>query len=279
MLAIAFGLMAAFSYGSGDFLGGLAGRRIGARRTVLYAYVLGLPILVLVAFLTGQLRMPAVDWLWCGAAGIVGSLGFLALYGALAKGNMSTAAPVASVTSASLPVIAGVFLEGMPSMAPLAGFALALIAIWLLSWGSKTGERSTLGFKDLAQPVLAGLGMGVYYIFINFGSQESLLGPLVASRLAGALTLFLVAVVKGDARPPSPSLWPLLAMNALLDLGGSFFYILSGQTGRMDLAAILTSLYSGVTVLLAWLVLRERIQSRQRLGILLTLAAIVLITR
>jgi len=278
MLAIVFGLVAACSYGSGDFLGGLAGRRIGALKTALYAYVLGVPILVLAAFLTGQLNMFNADWLWCGAAGIMGSLGFLALYGALARGNMSTAAPVASVTSASLPVIAGAFLDGMPSMAALAGFVLALVAIWLISSGGKHGTSPGRGLKDLAQPVFAGLGMGVYYIFINIGSQESLLGPLVASRLAGALTLLLVALGKRDARPPVLSLWPLLAMNALLDLGGSFFYILAGQTGRMDLAAVLTSLYSGVTVLLAWLVLRERIQPRQRFGIVLALAAIVLIT-
>jgi hypothetical protein len=149
MLAIVFGLGTALCYGSADFIGGIAGRRIGALKTVLYAYVLGLPVLVSAALLNGGLGKELVDWLWCGAAGI-----------------------------------------------------LALAAVWLISRGSKTGTSPDVQRKDLALPLLAGLGMGLYYVFINFGSQNSVLAPLAASRLTGTMTLFFVALGQRKLKPP-----------------------------------------------------------------------------
>ena len=277
MPSILFGLASALFWGTGDFTGGLVSRHIGAVRATLYVQAVGFLPLLVIALLTHQTSMRLADWLWCGSAGVIGSLGFLALYRALAEGQMSIAAPVAALTSASLPVIVGALKDGLPSGSTLAGFVLALIAIWFVS---QTGNdrASHLQLKDLSLPFLAGLGLGAYFIFVNQGSQTSVFAPLVAVRGAGVLTLLIFASHSGELHLPSRSILPLVTLNAIFDVGGSLFYILAGQAGRMDIAAVLSSLYSGVTVLLAWLILHEKITRKQWVGIVTTLMAIVLIT-
>jgi uncharacterized membrane protein len=110
------------------------------------------------------------------------------------------------------------------------------------------------------------------------GGQTSLLAPLVAVRGAGGLTLFIVAAFSKEFHLPSRPMLPLVILNVSADVLGSLFYVLAVQSGRMDIAAVLGSLYSGATVLLAWFFLREKIIGVQRLGIAIAMLAIVLIT-
>lgn len=276
MQSILFGLASALFWGAGDFAGGLVSRRANAVRASLYVQAGGLiPVLALALF-ARQLNMPFVDWLWCGAAGVIGSLGFLALYRALADGQMSTAAPIAAVTSAGLPAIVGVLRDGVPSASIVAGFIFALAAIWLISQNG--AGTINLRLKDLLLPFLAGLGFGIYFIFVDLGGQTSIFAPLVAVRGAGGLTLMIVAAFSKELHLPSRSMLPLVLLNISVDVLGSVFFILAVQSGRMDIAAVLGSLYSGVTVLLAWLILREKISGLQRIGVAIALLAIILIT-
>jgi len=277
MPSILFGLASALSWGAGDFTGGLVSRRIGAMRATLYVQAVGLLPLLVVALLTGQISMSLTDWLWCGSAGVFGSLGILALYRALAGGQMSTAAPIAALISASLPVIVGTLMDGLPSGFTLVGFIFALIAIWFVSQaGNNNGLR--LQLSELIFPFLAGMGIGAYFIFVHLGSQTSVFAPLVAVRGAGALTLMIFAARTGELQLPSRSNFSLVVLNTTFDIGGSFFYVLAGQAGRMDIAGVLSSLYSGATVLLAWFILREKISRKQWAGIVVSLAAIILIS-
>lgn len=276
MQSILFGLASALFWGAGDFAGGLVSRRANAVRASLYVQAGGLIPVLAIALFARQLTMPLVDWLWCGAAGVIGSLGFLALYRALADGQMFTAAPIAAVTSAGLPAIVGVMRDGVPSASIVAGFIFALAAIWLISQ-NRTGTIK-LRLKDLLLPFLAGLGFGIYFIFVDLGGQSSIFAPLVAVRGAGGLTLMVLAAFSKELHLPSRSMLPLVLLNISVDVLGSVFFILAVQSGRMDIAAVLGSLYSGVTVLLAWLVLREKISSIQRIGVAIALLAIILIT-
>ncbi len=276
MQSILFGLASALFWGAGDFAGGLVSRRANAVRASLYVQAGGLIPVLAIALFTRQLTMPLVDWLWCGAAGVIGSLGFLALYRALADGQMSTAAPIAAVTSAGLPAIVGVVRDGVPSASIVAGFIFALAAIWLISQNGAGAIK--LRLKDLLLPFLAGLGFGIYFIFVDLGGQSSIFAPLVAVRGAGGLTLMILAAFSKDLHLPSRSILPLVLLNISVDVLGSVFFILAVQSGRMDIAAVLGSLYSGVTVLLAWLILREKISSIQRIGVAIALLAIILIT-
>jgi drug/metabolite transporter (DMT)-like permease len=277
MLSILFGLGAAAGWGAGDFMGGLVSRRVSAVRAALYIQAFGFIPAVVIALFANQMQLSLANWLWCGSAGVIGSLGFVALYRALADGQMSTAAPVASIVSAGLPVIVGVWQDGLPSKFTLIGFALALAAIWFVSQSSNE-NNFRLQFKQLILPLLAGLGFGIYFIFVNKGSQTSLFAPLVAVRSAGAIALTLFAAFNQELHLPSKNILPLVLLNTLFDFGGSVFFILAGQSGRMDVAAVLGSLYSGATVLLAWIILREKISRSQWAGIALALMAIILIT-
>lgn len=221
--------------------------------------------------------MTITDWMWCGAAGLIGSTGLLALNRALADGSMSVVAPVAALTSASLPVIVGGLRDGWPSAITLVGFGLALLATWLISQAGFERKAIQIRFGILFLPFLAGLGFGSYYILINQGSRTSIFAPLLAVRVTGTLVLLIFAFLKKQLQFPSRAIWPLAVINTVFDIGGSLFYVLAGQAGRMDIAALLGSLYSGATVLLAWLILREKISRRQWGGILITLVAILLI--
>jgi drug/metabolite transporter (DMT)-like permease len=164
----------------------------------------------------------------------------------------------------------------MPSGFTVTGFLFALTAIWFISQ-SGTGVKN-LRLKDMLLPFLAGLGFGVYFIFVDQGGQTSIFAPLVAIRGAGGLTLMIVAAFSGELHLPSRSMLPLVLLNIGADVLGSLSYVLAVQSGRMDIAAVLGSLYSGVTVLLAWLILHEKISGVQRIGIAIALLAIILIT-
>lgn len=278
MHTIFFGLLSALTWGASDFTGGMVSRRTGALRAVLFAEAFGLAVLLGIVAIFGEPLIHLKDFLWSALAGTVGSLGLLFLYHALATGQMSLAAPVSAVTAAALPILAGSFLAGLPQPATLLGFLLALPAIWLISQSQSGSSSQPLRLAGLGLPLLSGLGFGLYFIFMNQGSQEALLWPMIASRAAGTITIALILSFKRERWLPQSTLWPLFLLNACLDVGGNAFFILAGQAGRLDVAAVLGSLYPALTVLLAWLLLRERIAPRQLLGILVALVAIALMT-
>lgn len=277
MNSVLFGLFSAISWGGGDFFGGLASRKTGAYRAVLYGEFLGLLMLFGAA---SVLREPMLSWqkiLLAGAAGAIGSIGLLILYQAMMTGQMSIATPVSALLAAALPVAVGTAMEGLPSLTKLAGFACALAAVWLVA--QEYSEKTQLmRLSDLRLPLLAGLCFGTYFIIMHQASDEAVVWPMVASRSAGMLALLSFLLFRRESWQVTPSAWPLIAVNAIMDVGGNAFYILAGQTGRLDVAAVLSSLYPGTTVLLAWLILKEKINRLQWLGILTALVAIALMT-
>ena len=277
MLSIVYGLFAAIGWGTADFAGGLASRRVGAFPAVIFTELAGLAVLLPAALGWNEPRIEARNFLLCAAAGGAGMLALSALFQAFKEGQMSLAAPVSAVTAAVLPIGAGYITEGALEPVKLAGCGLALLAIWLISYNPVAGEEITRRLGALKLPLLAGIGFGLYFILFNLGSQEGILWPLVASRTGGTVVVGGLVLLQGGRLLPKSGAWMLLILNVVLDLISNLMYLLAGQAGRMDIAAVLTSLYPGMTILLAWLVLKERAGGWQRVGIVLALAAILLI--
>lgn len=276
LLSSLYGFLSALTWGAGDFAGGLASRRAGIYRAAFYGEATG--ILLLVAMLV-VFREPVPGWqvwAWSATAGAIGSLGLLLLFRALAEGQMSVAAPVSALMAAVLPVIVSAFTEGLPGLTKYLGFGLALAAIWLVSQEDGHQKELHLHLADLRQPLLAGVCFGTYFILMHQGSRTATIWPMMAGRCAGAFVLFFFALANRQLHWPDRHAARLVLLNATGDIMGNTFYILSGQVGRLDVAAVLGSLYPGTTVLLAAMLLHERLNLSQWLGITAALAAIVL---
>lgn len=274
MLSILFGLLSALNWGAADFSGGLASRHSSAYGVVIGGQATGLALLLALVNLTGEPVPSLSSWLWGGAAGLCGGVGLSILYRALADGRMSVAAPVSALSATIIPVLVGAGTEGLPELWTFLGFGLALAAIWLISRGE---DGAAIRLKELGLPLAAGLTFGLFFVFMHQASRETVLWPIVASRLTSVTSLLAYAFVKKKPWRPMRTHWPLVVLSGVLDIAGNSFYILAGQTGRLDVAAVLGSLYPGSTVALARLVLKERIAHMQAIGILLALAAITLI--
>src|SRR5262249_26323198 len=181
----AFGIASAVSWGAGDFCGGVASKRASAYQVVIGSQIVGVLGLVALALAMREAVPPARNLLGCGAAGIAGAIGLIALYRALATGRMGVAAPISGVLSAALPVAAGALAQGLPRTLTLVGFALALVAVWLVA---RTDDVA-IQLDDFGLPVVAGLGIGGFIILISRASGGAVLWPLVAARVASLAVL------------------------------------------------------------------------------------------
>jgi drug/metabolite transporter (DMT)-like permease len=273
LMPVALGLAAALTWGAGDFSGGFASKRTNALSVVIVAHAFSMVLLLIVALVLREPLPPLAAWLWGGLAGLGGAFGLVLLYTALANGRMSVAAPVSALVAAGIPVIFAALTEGLPSLWVIAGFVLALAAIWLVSGGSRDFRLA-----ELRLPVLAGLAFGFFFTTLHLASGESVIYPLIAVRMVSISSLLLFSLATRQPVAPSrASLFPIL-ISGLLDTLGNGLYALAAQLGRVDVAAVLGSLYPGATVLLAWILLKEHVNRQQVVGIAAALAAIVLIT-
>lgn len=279
MLSILYGLGAALSWGAGDFTGGMAARRAGAYRSVFYGEVVGVFVLLVIVAVWREPVSDQRTWFMSMFAGALGSIGLLLLYHSMTLGLMSIAAPVSALLAAALPVVVGIFTEGLPEYLTMIGFGFALFAVWMVSQGEKGVTNLFAHVADLRLPLLAGIGFGSYFVFMHEATREGgIIWPMVASRLGGMLLVIGYLLISRSSWQVASVAWPFICLNGVLDICGNAFFILAGQSGRLDVAAVLSALFPGATVLLAWIFLRERLTRNQWIGILSALIAIVLMT-
>jgi len=272
--AVFYGLACAVIWGAGDFSGGMAVKRTNPYGAVIAAHAVSLMMLLTLGFITREPLPPTQDLLWGCVAGVGGGIGLALLYSALASGQMSIASPVSALVAAGLPVLVGAFSDGLPRIVTLSGFALALAAVWLISGGVSV----KLQIEKISLPLLSGVCFAAFFIFLDKGSGQSILWPLVATRVASITSLLSFSIITRQPWIPTRESWIPIIASSLLDSAGNALYAMSARMGRMDVAAVLGSLYPGSTVLLAWFILKERVSPLQMLGILVALAAILLIT-
>ena len=182
--------------------------------------------------------------------------------------------PVSGVLATAIPVIFAAFTEGLPRGLQLLGFGLALVSIWMLSRPEKFGSRPA----GLGMALLAGVGFGGFFTALDQVGENAVFWPLAAGRLTACV--LMVAFAFSTRRSLIPQVPPLalLALLGLLDVGGNLFFLLAVQTGRLDVAAVLASLYPAVTAILAWLITKEHMARLQVIGAAVAVVAIALIT-
>jgi drug/metabolite transporter (DMT)-like permease len=276
LLTSLFGFLSALTWGAGDFTGGIVSRRAGAFRASFYGEFTGIFLLFVMLAIFPESVPGWSVWMWSIAAGTVGAFGLMLLFRAMVEGQMSIAAPVSALMAAVLPVVASAVIEGFPRPVKYLGFTLALVAIWFISRDDSHQQKLHMHLADLRVPLLSGVCFGAYFILMNQGSQVATIWPMVAARSAGSIVLVFFAIANHQITLPNRRITPLILLNAAGDIAGNTFFILSGQVGRLDVASVLGSLYPGTTVLMAGLLLHERLNKSQWLGVLAALVAIVL---
>lgn len=271
--AVTFGLASALTWGAGDFSGGLATKRAPVFGVLAIGHGFGLLLLIGLALLWGEAMPAATDIAWGLAAGLCGMVGLAALYRALAVGRMGIVAPVSAVLTAAIPALFGVATEGLPGVPALLGFGLALLGVWLLAGaGTAAGGRSGLGLA-----LLAGCGFGSFFILLDRAGANAVFWPLAAARCGSLVVVLPIALAQCQLGQFVPRSLGLALLAGLLDVAGNAFFVLATQAGRLDIAAILSSMYPASTVLLASLLLRERVTRAQMAGVVVVLVSIALI--
>ena len=275
-LPLFLGLAAAAAWGAADFSGAIASRRASVYGVVVGSEMVGLLLLSVLAILTGEPSPPLRDWVLACLAGVGGGFGLTLLYRAMAMGQMSLAAPISAVLAAAIPVLLGSLVDGFPSFLTIGGLLLALLATWLIarSEAPEAGVRSWWSEANIRLPFLAGILFGLFFVLLHQASQQAILWPIVITRLASIIFLLSFTAITRQPLKVPRQLWLLVGVAGLLDTGGNALYVLAGRSGRMDVAAVLSSLYPAMTVFLAWLILKERLQRSQWIGVATAFAAI-----
>jgi drug/metabolite transporter (DMT)-like permease len=299
---ILFALAAAASWGGGDFSGGMGvkaagGTTAGALRVVLVAHASSLAVLVAILSLQHAAWPHGAPLAWGLVAGVTAGISLTAFYIALARGAMGGSAALSGLLAAAIPAAVSSVLEGVPAPLRIAGFVLALAAIWLIAAGpSPEAEHAVDGSEPsessrmtLVLALVGGIGFGIYFVALRLANPLGLLEPVAVARAASLVTcalLLIVVSVRSTSAPRSQSpatrltrmavVWAMGV--ALLDTGGNLLFIAATRTGRLDIAAVLASLYPAGTILLAAWYLHERPTRRQLTGMAIAAAAVVMIT-
>jgi drug/metabolite transporter (DMT)-like permease len=281
---IGLGLAASAFWGASDFLGGLATRKAHVVLVVAVAHGLSLGLLLVLALATHS-PVPPERFVFRGlCAGIFGGIGLLLYYEALSLGEMGITTALTGLLTALVPVGYSFFTLGSPKFSQIAGFVLAAGAIVLIAY-TPAGRPRPLA---LGLATLAGLSFGVFLVVLNASSGHSLIWQLVFSRVASAsLAGGIVVWVQLRSAKNAPTwckqtrenrfLW-VAGSAGVLEATGSLLYMRSATEGRLDVAAVLASLYPVVTIVLAAWFLKERTTSSQALGMALALGAVVLVS-
>jgi len=253
----------------------VASRRVPAVAVVFASQLISAAIALGLALVRREPFPAGSDLALAAGAGVATSLALVAFYHGLATARVGVVAPVAAVLGAGIPVVAGVAFIGPPGALQLAGMALGLVAVGLVSRtpGADGAGRPT-GF---AIAVVAGIGFGSFFLLLGLLEGEAVFFPLLIARLVAAATIALAGRAGGVHPVPPRSILPLAGLVGALDMAGMAGYVLATQVGRLDEAAVLSSMYPVVTIVLAALVFHERIGRVQALGIVISMTAIALI--
>lgn len=276
-MAVLLSLCAALAYGLSDFVGGVASRRVSPWAIAFTSQLGGAAVVLLLGVVLGGDPRGA-DWAWAALAGLGNGVGTSFLYRGLAGGRMGVVAPVSGVGAALVPLVVGLATGERPGLLAWAGIVAALPAIWLVAKepGGADAPRATVA-AGLVDGVLAGLGFGVLFAALAQVPEDSGFLPLAFNQVVGAVVVAAVAAALHQAWVPREPTAYVGLVSGTLGASATGLFLVATQTGYLTVAAVITSLYPAFTVVLAALVLRERVHRAQGAGLLLCAVAVGLI--
>ena len=277
-------LSSAVCYGAADFLGGLTAKRASTLPIVVVSQFAGLALLFVMLPLLPESTPTRADYLWGAAAGLTGGAGVALLYRALAIGVMAVVAPTTAVCAVVIPVLVAVGMGERPGAMTIAGIVLAIVAIALVSQSNhpepaQEGPASHSRRTSFWLAMSSGVVIGLFFVALARTGEDAGLWPLVAARIV-SVSLFAVMTLLASQslRLPSAIVGTVIAGGAL-DMLANLLYLLASRSGPLSVVVTLASLYPASTVLLARIVLRERLSATQWIGVAGALIAVLAIVR
>lgn len=290
MIGVGLAALSGLSYGAADFYGAIASQKNKATLVTAASQLVSLLALLVAVFVWVDGNPVASDYAWGALGGLGAALGLVMFYKALAQGPMATAASLTALWGAGIPVIAGLLLGDRPGWITLCGIAIAVPAAVMVSVGGMSldalssnttprervvGLASTVNTRVLA--ITAGIGFGLFFIALSRTSADAGLYPLIGARVASLIALAVVITSQSDWAPLTKSSLPTVVLTGVLDFAANAFYLTALDHGSFTWIAAISSLYPVSTVLLARLVLHERLARLQVAGLVMAGAALTLV--
>ena len=276
MLTALLGVATAALFGSGDFFGGLASRRSPALAVTGVVYLVGVVVFAGLLFVLRPEQVTRADLLWGAASGFAGTIGIISLYAALAIGRMSIVAPITAALSGAGPALFDLANGSQIGPVTMAGLVLAVVAVIIVSTTTGTVEEHGMPSRAVALSVLAGASFACSLVSLSLTLPTSGFAPLLVARSVGCVIMVVALLFRrGEMSLDVPAV-RMAAAAGLLDAGANITMISAIRIGPLAVASVVGSLYPVATMLLARIVLGERLKRHQALGVALALAAVVL---
>lgn len=265
-------LTSAVLYGSADFLGGAAARRARPLAVLAVTGPAGAVIMLIAALLTGGWSaMTPAGAGWAVAGGAAGAFGLMAFYAGFAAAPMNVVAPVTALIATVLPVGVAIAQGERPTATVAIGAVICVAAVILVSTERSREPASKLSarLKALGYAIPAGASFGIFFLFLRYAGTDGVVWPVTLARAAGSLVAIACCLVIGVKPRLDRAALGIAVVSGITDAAANVAYVMATRAGMFGLAVVLTSLYPGVTVLLARCVFGERMRWVQQAGLLL----------
>ena len=275
-MAALLALVSSLSWGVADFMGGLAARRVGPIQVLAISYPAGAVLLTLLAMfvIPGTLSMEVLPY--AVAAGLIGALAIGLLYAALTRGQMGVVSPLTAVMSGAVPVAVGLARGETLSRLAVAGIALAVVAVFMVS--KESGHHDRTPFSAIVLALSSGVAIGLYLTAIGLAPQDSGVWAATIGRWVSTVVMLIAVLVVAGKVVSAGYPWLLVIGSGILDASANGIFQLASQRGLLSVVAVIGSLYPAATVVLARVILKERLNGIQIGGVVLALSAAAMLS-
>jgi len=274
-MPILLALLSSALWGTSDFFGGTASKTTPSTTVLLWASLIALPVMTVIAVISGDLVFDSTVVVWGIVAGVACSIGIVLLYRGLATGPMGVVAPIAS-TSVLVPVVAGFVRGESPGAIQTVGIAIAVIGV-ILAGGPHLRDFRTGGHRPILLALGAALGIGISLLAVANGSDHSAYSTLLVMRVVYPVLLFAIVLATRAPRRPATSVLPMVAIAGIGDVVAVTLYGVATTSGSLPVVAALASMFPVMTLVLARQVHHERLEREQWIGAALALIGVVVV--